>query len=327
MPATDQGPDRLVCVGQYLRRHAPDWVSWQFVPYGFHQRGFLPSALLQHAPGLRGPRCHVMVHEPWLGIETGAAWRARATGWLQRRGVVCLLNQLDPDCVQTTNAAYQHVLRREGFEASVLGLFGNVPIADPLPRDEVLARWLPSSNTSDGAAPLVAITFGTLHPQWHPGATVDWLLTTARRLARPPVLISIGRTGHHAETILDAFRKVGIPVVVTGELNATAISPLLVAADLGIAPHPWALIGKSGAAAAMLDHGLPVLVPREDWHLRGRITSTLPDVTCDPLLARLAGLDAIRTDRWLAQRNAPMAALPQIAAAMLGSIERASSLS
>ena len=82
-------------------------------------------------------------------------------------------------------------------------------------------------------------------------------------------------------------------------------------ADLGIASHPWALIGKSGAAAAMLEHGLPVLVPRDDWRLRGASTSSAN--ATDVLLVRLAGLDPSHTDHWLATRRAPASALRRIA--------------
>jgi hypothetical protein len=324
LPATEPWPERLACAAQHLQRLAPDWVSWQFVAQGFHPRGFLPAALLQNAPDLRGPRCHVMLHEPWLGLEAGAAWRSRAIGWLQRRGVLCLLDQLGPDCLQTSNAAYQQALMREGLDAGVLELFGNVPIADDFPgKGTTLARWLPASLHHIGSAPLVALTFGTLHPQWQPAATVDWLLATARRLGRPPALIALGRAGSHAAAILDAFRQQGIPVGLTGELDAAAISHLLCAADLGIAPHPWALIGKSGAAAAMLEHGLPVLVPRDDWKLRG--AAPLPPAAPDPLLVRLAGLDAARTDRWLAARRAPESALPRTADAFLEAMEPTSS--
>lgn len=319
LPATDPWPGRLTCAIKYLRRIAPDWVSWQLVAYGFHPRGFLPAALLQNAPDLRGPRCHVMLHELWLGLEVGASWRARAIGWLQRRGLLCLLEQLDPDCIQTSNAAYQHALMREGFEVSVLGLFGNVPISDDSSNITSLVWWLPASANRIGASTFTALTFGTLHQQWKPDATVAWLLATARRLGRPPALIAIGRVGSHAPAIFNRFRQQGVQVEVTGELDTATVSHLLRAADLGIASHPWTLIGKSGAAAAMLDHGLPVLVPRDDWRLRG--TSSLPQVALDPLLDRLAGLDDVRTTRWLAGRRSPKSTLPRTADALLETLE------
>jgi hypothetical protein len=223
--------------------------------------------------------------------------------------------------LQTSNVTYRHVLRREGFIAGVLALFGNVPVSAGFPgRPALLARWLPGA----GAAPLIALTFGTLHPQWRPAATADWLRATARRLGRRPVLLALGRTGAHATAILDVFRQQGTLVEVTGELEETNVSRLLQAADLGIAPHPWALIGKSGAAAAMLDHGLPVLVPRDDWRLRGAVVAP---ATMDPGLTRLAGLDEAGTDRWLATRRTPAPALAAITDAFLETLTRASPLS
>lgn len=321
LPAGEPWPDRLATARQHLERLAPDWVSWQLVAQGFHPRGFLPSDLLQAAAGLRGTRCHVMLHELWLGLEVGSGWRAGTIGWLQQRSVLCLLDQLDPDCVSTSNPAYQQALAREGFAAGVLGLFGNVPVAPDLPeRNRLLGRWL-----SDGGAwPLVVVTFGTLHPQWQPAATADWLNATAWRLHRRPVLLALGRTGFHAAAILDRLAREGVAVGVTGELDETTVSHLLQAADLGLAPHPWALIGKSGAAAAMLDHGLPVLVPRDDWQLRGNGAPNAASAT-DPLLERLNGLDDARTDRWLATRRPPAPALPRVTTEFLFTLEQSAS--
>lgn len=320
LPASEPWPDRLASATRYLRLIAPDWVSWQFVAYGFHPRGFLPAALLQAAPDLRGPRCHVMMHELWLGIEAGASLRARAIGWLQRRGVLCLLDRLDPDCIHTSQAAYQHALQREGYESDVLELFGNVPMVDDASgAASELVRWLPSATERTRAASLVALTFGTLHPQWQPAATVEWLVATARRLGRAPVLVVTGRTGGHAPAIISAFQHQGVQVAVTGELDAAAVSSLLRSADFGIAPHPWELIGKSGAAVAMLEHGLPVLVPRDDWQLRRG--SAYPRLAADPLLTRLAGLDATHTDQWLARRRAAASALPGVADRFLKTLE------
>lgn len=318
LPATDPWPERLAGAAQHLQGFEPDWVSWQIVAYGFNARGYLPSALLEAAPELRGQRCHAMLHELWIGMEAGASWRARAIGWRQRRGVLCLLDRLDPDCIQTSQTVYQHALMREGIGAGRLGLFSNIPIAEPLPeRRSPLARWLPAAQTT-GAAPLVALTFGTLHPQWRPAATVEWFLATARRLGRSPALIVTGRAGAHAPAILEHFRRQGVHVAVTGELDAVAISHLLQAADFGIAAHPWALIGKSGAAAAMLEHGLPVLVPRDDWRLRDE--PALRPVATDALLARLGELDAARTDAWLASRRAPAPALRETTDALLAAL-------
>lgn len=309
LPATDGWPDRIACAIAHAGRIAPDWVSWQVVAQGFHPRGFLPAALLQSAPSLRGTRCHVMLHELWLALEAGSSWKHRALGWLQRRGIVCLLDRLAPDVVHTSNATYAHVLTREGWDAGVLGLFGNVPLT-------------PTTLRPGGAQPstaLTGVTFGTLHAQWRPAATAEWLCATARRHGREPALLVLGRAGAHAEAILDCFQRSGVRVEATGEQPAPELSRRLHSADFGIAPHPWALLGKSGAAAAMLDHGLPVLAPRDEWRLRGEPVALAE--SDEPLLARLVDLNAGRTDRWLASRREPESALPGVVAAFLQSLQ------
>jgi hypothetical protein len=84
--------------------------------------------------------------------------------------------------------------------------------------------------------------------------------------------------------------------------------------DLGIVPHPWALIGKSGVAASMLEHGLPVLVPRDDWHLlKGE-----PEASSgDALLLRLDQATRENTFAWLAGRRRPAAGLPRVTMLLL----------
>jgi hypothetical protein len=303
LPSSDTWFDRIACAAAYIRRIAPDWVSWQLVAQGFHPRGFLPAALLEVASSLRGPRCHVMLHELWLGLEAGSSWKRRTLGWLQRRGVICLLARLSPDVVHTSNATYSRVLDREGYDAEVLGLFGNVPLA-------------PSAEGPPPAS-LTGITFGTLHPQWQPAATVAWLCATARRHGRAPALLVLGHAGAHASAILSQFKDNGVRIEATGGLPGPELSRHLLSADFGIAPHPWALLGKSGAAAAMLDHGLPVLAPRDEWRLRGPRAPATGD---EPLFARLADLDDARTDRWLALRREPESSLPRVATLFLKSL-------
>jgi len=65
-------------------------------------------------------------------------------------------------------------------------------------------------------------------------------------------------------------------MVVAGEWSAAEISKLLQTLDLGLATTPLEVIQKSGSAAAMLEHGLPLLVIRDDWHLRGTARQSPP---------------------------------------------------
>jgi hypothetical protein len=252
LPASADWAGRVGRVLQEQRDGAPDWVSWQFVAYGLDPRGLVPSALLDCAPELRGPRCHVMMHELWIGLEAGSGWRARATGWRQRRRVVRLLERLRPDCLQTSNQAYRQALGGAGFAAGVLGLFGNVPVADRAAGGaDVLARWLPAAGGPGGAAPLVALAFGTLHPQWRPEATVDWLKATARRHGRTPALLAVGRLGPQAGAALD----IRFGAAALGRLRHRAASVGAHRQERGRRRHARARPARAGSARRLAATG------------------------------------------------------------------------
>jgi len=55
-------------------------------------------------------------------------------------------------------------------------------------------------------------------------------------------------------------RRASLPVVlVTGAGTYDTLSQALTTADLGVTPMPLGIIDKSSTAAAMLEHGLPVV--------------------------------------------------------------------
>lgn len=313
-PATQPWPERSAAVRTVLRDFAPDWISWQMVAYGFQPKGILGAEITALAAALSGISTQVMLHELWIGLSRGETLWARVTGWRQRRALLAFLRAAAPRRLHTSNRSYAAVLARHGHEALVLPIFSNIPVhaASPAERAQTLAPYLPATNGSP--APLLAVTFGTLHRQWQPEATARFLQTTASRHRRSPVLLAIGRTGRHGPDILERLTRAGLKVIPTGELSPTAISLLLQAAELGIAPHPRALIAKSGIVAAMLDHGLPVLLPRDDWRLRDGADPAPSD---ERQLALLTSLDATSTDRWLGHRPATRDSLAVLAGVFL----------
>ena len=111
-----------------------------------------------------------------------------------------------------------------------------------------------------------------------------------------------------------------IEAVLLGEKSPDEVSQLLQTLDFGIATHPWALAGKSGAVAAMLDHGLPVIVPRDDWTLRHK---PFPVPSINPLMTRLSEMPPELMAGRLAWRKPPKARLPEIAQKFLTSMETA----
>lgn len=87
---------------------------------------------------------------------------------------------------------------------------------------------------------------------------------------------------------------------------------------MGIATTPWSLIDKSSTTAAMLDHGLPVIVTRDNWSLRHETT---PDPFRHPLLHRLDKNFITNLEEGMPQAK-PNSRLPDIADQFINSLER-----
>lgn len=303
MPAALPWPERMEKAKSFLAAFKPDFVSLQFVCYGFHPRGidFTLGSKLRAITG--GFPVQIMLHELWIGAETGAPAKARLFGFLQRRCLLDVVKKLRPCAVHTSNLAYVTLLRGRGVIASLLPLFGSIPLP-PV--------GLPARERDD---PLVFVFFGALHPVWPP----EPLFSLLRALERKIVFAHIGRLGP-GETLWEKlpadygkifeFRRLGVQ------------SPEKIAeffrtgADFGIATTPWALIGKSATVAAMLEHGLPVIVNRDDVHYAGwrEEEGTSQLISMDENLP-----ERIR----MAKRLPPRSILPDVAAQFLNDVERA----
>jgi hypothetical protein len=164
-----------------------------------------------------------------------------------------IFRALQPDRVQTSNAAYAELLRRAGIEAEVLPMFGAIPVTGvESGRAEEVTRFG---------------MFGMLHPEWAPEPLLEKLRGLGKRLE----IAHIGRIGG-GETIWRAMEQrhggeIGFKR--HGEQPAEQVSQFLTEMDFGIATTPLALIGKSATAAAMLEHGLPIIVNRDDVRYAG----------------------------------------------------------
>jgi hypothetical protein len=267
LPQAQPWPARLARARQWLESFAPDWVSLQFVNYGFDPRGFATATAVRLRELLSGWPVHVFLHELWIGEESGASWKDRVVGWLQRRGVVSLLRRLDVRVVHTSNAAYVHRLALRGLAAKRLPLFGSLPV--------------PAAAHPGNGEALTFVLFGTLHPVWPP----EPLFSQLRALNRSIEIVHAGNIGagealwKQMESTYGAafrFRRLG-------RLSPQELADLFATADFGVATTPWEIIGKSASVAAMLDCGLPVIVNRDEIHYPG-----VPDEPADtPLLIKM----------------------------------------
>lgn len=247
-----------------LARWQPDWVSLQMVAYGFNNRGLLFKEV-QWMPRLLAPYWrHVMLHELWIGEHDWSSWKDVAVGTLQRWAMLRLLDRLAPAVIQTSTPAFQEILRHRGVDAGLLPLFGNIPVSD-----RSAEPWLLEALRREGAAGSAAERetcwifgiFGGIAGIWAADAILTRIADIAARARRHVIVASVGRTAPYTVSMVENWRRrfPQISFAMLGPRPADEVSEFLNSVDFCLTSYPLQLLGKSGAAAAALEHGVPVI--------------------------------------------------------------------
>ncbi len=279
----------------------PDWVSLQMVCYGYENRGLLFNSAALFGQLKTAARRHMMFHELWIGETESCGIKDRLLGRLQKLLLLRATKSWAPDIVQTSNPVYRELLRRNGIATTELPLPGNVPVQQINP--EIARQWLLNKLglvERAGTPFVLAGLFGSIHPEWEHANGLNQLSDYSQSAGKSLAVVQIGRAGLRGDVIWkDLQRQLAgrASLHTLGELSAEEVSIALQALDLGIATSPWSLTGKSGSAATMLEHGLPLVVTRMDSRLRNGPT---PDSSPHPRIYK--GIDSdfvtkLRTER------------------------------
>jgi hypothetical protein len=205
-----------------------------------------------------------MFHELWVGMDRTASWRFKAWGLAQRLLILRLHRRIHPQITHTSNEQYARTLSRHGITAAVLPLFGNVPVSPP-------AGWLKPELDRLGIRPHERATwvllgiFGSIHAEWTTDDWLDHLLLRAATTGRRVAVLGIGRLDPEGRARFEALASAGKGRLLLhhfGEQPGAHVSEFLQGIDAGISTVQRSLLGKSGSAAAMLEHATPVLVTR-----------------------------------------------------------------
>jgi len=224
-----------------------DIYSVQFAPYAFSCSGLSSRSLINLTELLCNKAVHINFHEIWIGAYPNAPWKEKFIGWRQKKEILKFLKMVNPRCITCSNSAAVDRLIQSGIQAKHLYLFGNVPYA-------------PSEDISASSNLRVAI-FGTPYEKFPYNLLTDKLEEISTSLKKPVELRVIGR--QRVNEGLHQIRKISkewnFSLSETGELSTQSISIELQSCDIGLCTTPYDVLGKSGTAAAMLEHGLPVI--------------------------------------------------------------------
>ena len=228
-----------------------DLISLQFAPYAFSGNGLSGAGLRKFGKAVRHRNLQVMFHEIWIGAYPSAKWKERWQGSRQKREILQFLDHAQPQNIHSTNCAALDRLSKAGAEAQHLYLFGNIPHS---PLEKSASRRVEDKE-------LKVAFFGTLYNSFPYHLLSEQLLEISKKHKRTVRLLILGR--HRDQRGLQSLQtesaKHGFELELTGELSAQALSHHLQECTLGVSTTPFDVMGKSGAASALLEHGLPVL--------------------------------------------------------------------
>ena len=225
-----------------------DLYSFQFAPYAYAKNGMPKTILNFLAKELCSKRVHLNFHEIWVGAYPRANWKEKGIGWLQKMLILGFIKKCKPACITSSNAAALDRLKQAGVPARFLYLFGNIPYSAN------------SKATTKGHMLKVAF-FGTPYADFPYDKLGNFFSTLSKKSGKKLEIILIGRQREDAGSnhLYSLCKENKFFVERTGELSTDLISEKLQECALGVSTTPYDVIGKSGATAAMFEHGLPVL--------------------------------------------------------------------
>lgn len=250
---------------------SPSFISLQYVPYSFSDKG-IPFQFCKLLNSLES-FCdwHIMSHELWIMPKSGML--KIFVSFLQRQITLSIFESIKPKVLSVSNLFYQNVLSDLGFPSKILPLFSNIPCS------------LPPSNIRMPQNIWKFVSFGRLSDDWD--YQYFFKRVESSRLfygINECYFYLIGNCGKYGSTIwsklaeqcIDSFPS--FHFITTGPLSCVEISHHFHSATFGICTTPIHLVDKSGAAAAMIAHGLPVIVnPQKNRTISNSEFSIFPE--------------------------------------------------
>ena len=253
-------------LAEEFKYFCPDLISLQYVPYSFQMKG-LPFLLLFCLGNVRSlSHWHIMAHELW--VDSRSKLRNFILSTFQKFIFTLIVRQLHPISIDVSNMYNFCQVKDLGYPASIVPLFSNIPRSI----SEINQIRIDSSPAPDEWC---FVFFGSIHEEWDHTYFFHLIETAAVELGITVVHIQVlGNAGAYGCQLFESISSTipsWIHIQQTGWISDEMISILLTKADWGVTTTPSHLLGKSGSVAAMLDHGLQVIVPRMEyvdgpWH-------------------------------------------------------------
>jgi glycosyltransferase involved in cell wall biosynthesis len=232
-----------------------DWISLQYVSWGYDARG-LTHGLAEKLRAIIGEvPVHLMCHELWMEGPLFPL-KHRILGVPQRIFFKRLCGALQPKVVHTQIPLYRDMLTGIGVSSEVLPLHGTISVSSSKAEGRA---WF-QERTGRPENEIFLGFFGAIYPLMNQ----DALVSLSKDYSRFYPHLSLVCGGNLSAAGLGAWENVKrafgnrAHTFALGRLDEIEVSKYLCGLDLGLTSYPLEYVGKSASVATMLEHGLSV---------------------------------------------------------------------
>lgn len=240
---------RVRILHQQTDAWGPDWISLQYVPYAYHDKGF-PFRLANSVKAISGRNrnIHIMFHELWIGRSERWNLLRMCTAGLQK--TFTLKTGKIAQCIHTHLPEYMKKLQRAGLQPKNLAVVSSIPLVEHPVSDLANARTT------------FRIAFFSVFSM--PSALIEWLRMLSQDCGREGLHIEFhfcGKIPRKSQVLWEvALKPFGEPIF-HGWLDDKTLSHVLSTCQAGATGYPQHALGKSGSVAAFIEHNLPIIAP------------------------------------------------------------------
>ena len=262
LPEMMDAKEKAAFLKGWISVFSPDWISLQYVPFSFHRKGLcFGLANMLHKAGGKA-KWHFMVHEFSVGLDVESDLKLRIWGFVQQYLMKNLIRVLKPQVIHTHAQVYKKLLEGYGAEVGILPLFSNIPV---LHTDNVSDKL---ATKADEHSIIDIVVFASIQEN----SPIEQLAKEAAAYAKAHNkmvnLVFLGRSGSRKQYWIDQWESAGLTVDLKGEQPEEKVSEILSKVRFGIFTTPIVLVEKSGAVAAMREHGVHLLCVSRAWNSR-----------------------------------------------------------
>jgi hypothetical protein len=237
---------------QELREFQPDFISIQFVPFSFNEKGVVAELVYLFSRIKRRPyKWSITFHELWINEQDNTKIKIFLWARAQRFFIKVFVRLLDNPVLITTNELYAS--RFGSKHVNVLPLFGNIKIFS---RPDNKLQYKEDSV-------LRVLLFGSLTTNFEEFKQQLPLVKSIKdKFFSSVTFLFVGRQVSSVEIYEKTIHSV-LPdavIEIKGQLPEEKLSITIQSVDIAISRAGADLANKSGSTIAILEHGIPVIL-------------------------------------------------------------------